>query len=115
VRESFDAFDYVEYLRAHWRLPAVAITSAVLLAFVLTLFLPKRYTATASILIDPPGTNDVRTATAVSPVYLESLKSFEHFAASDNLFAEAVKHFHLQDSEGQPSIESLKKRVLRVS
>jgi len=115
VRESFDAFDYVEYLRAHWRLPAVAITSAVLLAFVLTLFLPKRYTATASILIDPPGTTDVRTATAVSPVYLESLKSFEHFAASDNLFAEAVKHFHLQDSEGQPSIESLKKRVLRVS
>lgn len=115
MRDSFDAFEYLDYLRKNWRVPAVAIVSAVVLAILFSLLLPKRYTATASILIDPPGANDVRTATAVSPVYLESLKSFEHFAASDNLFAEAVKRFRLQDANGRPSIESLKRRVLRVS
>ena len=79
------------------------------------LVLPKRYTATVSILIEPPGSSDVRTATAISPVYLESLRSFERFAASDSLFAQAAQRFHLQDSEGKPAIESLKRRVLKVS
>jgi uncharacterized protein involved in exopolysaccharide biosynthesis len=59
--------------------------------------------------------NDVRVATAVSPVYLESLRSYERFAASDSLFAEAVKRFRLQDESGAPTVEVLKRRVLRVS
>jgi uncharacterized protein involved in exopolysaccharide biosynthesis len=115
LRDSFDAFDYFDHLRSHWRIIGFALTAAIGLAFVISLLLPKRYTASTSILIDPPGFNDVRTATAVSPVYLESLRSFERFAASDKLFADAVQKFHLQDDAGRPSIESLKARVLRVS
>jgi uncharacterized protein involved in exopolysaccharide biosynthesis len=87
---------------------AAGITLAV------SLLLPKRYTATASLLIEAPGGNDARITTAVSPVYLESLKSYEHFAASDTLFHKALDRYHLRASE-ESSLEAMKRRVLRVS
>ena len=86
-----------------------------LISLFASLVLPKRYTATASLVIEPPGGNDVRVATAVSSVYLESLKTYERFATSDTLFASAARQFHLQDAAGSQSIESLKRRVLKVS
>jgi capsular polysaccharide biosynthesis protein len=106
------AFEYIDYLRARWRLIAAACVSAVVLSLGVSMLLPKRYTATASIVIEPPAGNDVRTATAVSPVYLESLRTFERFASSDTLFAGAVEHFHLRSGQ---SIESLKQQVLKVT
>jgi uncharacterized protein involved in exopolysaccharide biosynthesis len=115
MSESFDAFEFADYIRRNWRVPACAVLAAVTLSLAVSLLLPKRYTAMASIIIDPPGLSDTRTATAVSPVYLESLRSYERFASSDTLFARAVSKFHLQDSSGQPPIETLKKRVLKVS
>jgi uncharacterized protein involved in exopolysaccharide biosynthesis len=113
--ETFGAFDFTDYLRRHWLMPVLSVAAAVVLALMASILLPTRYTATASIMIDPPGMSDTRTATAVSPVYLESLKSYESFASSDSLFARAVTRFHLQDSPEKPPIESLKKRVLKVS
>ena len=115
VTDSFDIFEYVAHLRTRWRIPVLAIVTAGAMAALITMLVPKKYTATVSILIEPPGVTDVRVATAVSPVYLESLRSYERFGASDSLFAEAVKRFGLQDSQGLPPIESLKRRVLRVS
>ncbi len=115
MHDSFDAFDYIEYLRRRWRVVATACGAAVLLAFVASLLITKRYTATASVLIEAPGGNDVRIATAVSGVYLESLKTYESFAGSDSLFARAVQEFHLQEGGSAPSLESLKRRVLKVS
>ena len=82
-----------------------------LVSFAVSMLLPKRYTATANIVIEPPAGNDVRTATAVSPVYLESLRTYERFADSDTLFAGAVEHFHLATGR----IESLKQQVLKVT
>jgi len=111
--QSFDAFEYVDYLRHRWRVIAAACGIALLLSAGVSLLLPKRYTATASIVIEPPGGNDVRLSTAVSPVYLESLKTYERFASSDTLFARAADRFHLLDS-GQ-SLEALKGRVLKVA
>lgn len=110
-----NAFEYIDYLRARWRLIVTACASAVILSFVVSMLLPKRYTATATIVIEPPAGNDVRTATAVSPVYLESLRTYERFAASDTLFAGAVEHFHLAAGENARTIESLKQQVLKVS
>ena len=92
---------------------AAACATAVLLSLGISLLLPKRYTATATIVIEPPGGNDVRAATSVSPVYLESLKTYERFAASDSLFARAAEKFGLQRTDPS-SIESLKQRVLKV-
>jgi tyrosine-protein kinase Etk/Wzc len=77
------------------------------------LLLTKRYTATAFILIDPPSGGDPRIATAVSTVYLESLKTYELLATNDQLFMRAVGQFHLRDRDRSP-IESLKRRVLKV-
>jgi len=111
--QTFDAFEYVDYVRRRWRVIAAACGVALFLSLGVSLLLPKRYTATASIVIEPPGGNDVRLSTAVSPVYLESLKTYERFASSDTLFARAAERFHLLGS-GQ-SIESLKRRVLKVS
>jgi uncharacterized protein involved in exopolysaccharide biosynthesis len=110
------AFEYIDYLRARWRLILAACLSAIVLSSsVSILLLPKRFTATASIVIEPPAGNDVRTSTAVSPVYLESLRTYERFATSDTLFAGAVKQFHLAEGENARSIESLKQQVLKVT
>ena len=54
-----------------------------------------QYTATARMVIDPPAGADLRSAMAVSPIYLESLKTYEHFADSDSLFQKAVQQFGL--------------------
>src|SRR5579864_5822780 len=112
--QTFDALEYVDYLRRRWRVIAAACGVALLLSLAISLLLPKRYTATASIVIEPPGGNDVRLSTAVSPIYLESLKTYERFATSDSLFAAAAARFHLFDAEGWGSIEALKRRVLKV-
>jgi uncharacterized protein involved in exopolysaccharide biosynthesis len=113
--QSFDAFEYVDYLRRRWRVIAAACSVALLLSMGVSLLLPNRYTATASIVIEPPGGNDVRLSTAVSPVYLESLKTYERFASSDTLFARAAERFHLLEPGTGQSIESLKRRVLKVA
>src|ERR1700678_3046099 len=107
MQGNFDGFDYAEFLRQRWRVVACASLAAVAISLGVSLILPKRYTASASIVIDPPGGLDSRTATAVSPVYLESLKAYERFAESDSLFAQAAERFHLDNSV---AIESLKQR-----
>ena len=113
--QPFDAFEYIDYLRRRWRVVAAACGFALLVSLGISLLLPNRYTATASIVIEPPGGNDVRLSTAVSPVYLESLKTYERFATSDTLFARAAERFHLLSAGGGQSIESLKRRVLKVA
>ncbi len=113
--DSFDAFEYIDYLRGRWRVVAVACGSALLISLSVSWLLPKRYTATASVVIEPPGDADVRSGTAVSSVYLESLKTYESFASSDSLFARAAQQYHLQDATHPEAIEGLKRRVLKVS
>lgn len=115
MEQEFDAFEYVESLRRRWRVIAGSCAVAVLLTGAVSFLLPKRYTAVASILIDPPAGNDSRTATAVSPVYLESLKTYEHFASSDTLFKKALDKFHFADTAGGASLEGLKRRILKVN
>src|SRR5262245_62105671 len=82
------------------------------LALIASLLLPKEYTATASVIIDPPAGNDPRSSITVSPVYLESLKAYEMFASSDSLFLRALEKFHLRDDR---PLESRKRRILKVT
>lgn len=112
MQANFDLFEYAEFLGRRWRIVALASLVAMAISFGVSMALPKGYTASASIVIEPPGGVDARTATAVSPVYLESLKTYERFAESDSLFAQAAENFHL---EGSQAIESLKQRVLKVT
>ncbi len=110
MTESFDSFRYISYLKLRWREIAASASVAAILAVGISLLLPTRYTATARIVIEPPAGADVRSSTAVSPIYLESLKTYEQFASSDSLFQKAQQHFQLS---GGP-IEALKRRVLKV-
>jgi succinoglycan biosynthesis transport protein ExoP len=114
MNQTFDAFEYVDYLRRRWLVIAIACAAAVLLALGVSLLLPKQYTATASIVIEPPGGSDARLTTAVSAMYLESLKTYELFGNSETLFARAAEKFHLRSSDSQ-SLESIQHRVLKVS
>lgn len=111
MQGNFDVFEYAGFLRQHWRAVAVASLGAIVLSLGVSLALPKRYTASASIVIEPPGGVDARTSTAVSQIYLESLKTYERFAESDSLFAKAAEQFHFG---GKQAIEPLKQRVLKV-
>jgi succinoglycan biosynthesis transport protein ExoP len=113
MAESLDIFRYISYLRFRWAWTAASCAVAVVLALAVSLILPRQYTARARIVIDPPAGADPRSV-AVSPVYLESLKTYEQFAASDSLFQKAIDQFHLRASTGAQSIESLKNRELKV-
>src|ERR1700728_747379 len=113
MQESFDVFEYLDFLHARWKFWGLACGVAIVAALATGFLLPKRYTATATILIDPPAAGDPRIASAVSTVYLESLKTYELLATNDQLFVRAAQRFHLRDRDGSP-IESLKRRVLKV-
>lgn len=123
MQDSFDAYRYIEFLRTRWRFIALVCGVAIVLTLAVSLLLPQRFTATASIMIEAPATNDSRTGaavviqsptTALTPIYLESLKGYEQFASSDSLFVRAIERFHLQQN-GSPSVESLKRSVLKVA
>jgi uncharacterized protein involved in exopolysaccharide biosynthesis len=113
MTDSFDPLEYLEYLRNRWRFTAIAVILAAAAAAAASLVLPKQYTAVATLVVEPPA-GDPRGATAVSPVYLESLKSYEALASSNSLFARACEKFHLLDDKPASSLESLKRRVLQV-
>ena len=112
--ESFDAYQYLNHLRSRWRLIAAACATAVALSLVVSLMMPKRYTATVRILIEPPGSADPRTATAISANYLDSLKTYEHFALSDSLFKQAIEKWKVRDPDDSRALSSLKKSILDV-
>ncbi len=103
---------YLDHLRLRWRVIVVACGTAVAVALVAALLTPARYTATARVIIEPPAGSDPRGATAVSPIYLESLKSYELLASGDRLFLDALDHFKMPRTK---SIEGLKRSVLKVS
>ncbi len=96
------------------RLRLILITCAIAASasFLAGLLLPKKFTAVCRIVIDPPAGTDQRVATAVSPVYLESLRTYELFASSDDLFSQAAARFGLRGPG--TAIERLKRQVLKV-
>jgi capsular polysaccharide biosynthesis protein len=113
MADSFDLQAYLAHLRRRWRFLLILLIAALSSSIALSLMQAKRYTARVSLLIEPPVTSDPRAAMAVSPIYLESLRTYEHFASSDSLFAEAAKKFDLRS--GRRPLEDLKRAVLHVS
>lgn len=114
MAETTDVFRYISYLRLRWLWIAASSAVAAAIALAVSLAMPREYTATARIVVEPPAASDMRAAMAVSPIYLESLKTYEHFAAGDSLFRKAIDQFGLRAVLGARPIESLKRRVLKV-
>ncbi len=101
------------YVAARWRYLLTVIGCAAALAFVVSELMPRRYTATATVIIDPPAASDPRASAALNPTYLASLSTFERFFTSDTLFQQAAGRFHLDIADND--IETLRRRVLKVS
>ena len=112
--DSVNTYCYLSFLGSRWRFIAAACAIAVMLALGVTLTRSKLYTATCRILIEPPAGTDIRSALGVSPIYLESLKTYEHFAASDSLFLRALDRFQLRQRFPGRTIESLKAGILKA-
>jgi capsular polysaccharide biosynthesis protein len=102
----------LDRLRARWTLIAWTCGTAGVLTLVASLFVTKQFTAVSRIVIEPPAGSDPRMSMAVSPIYLESLRTYETFAASDDLFLKAVDRFQLR--QGAEPIDKLKKSVLKA-
>jgi uncharacterized protein involved in exopolysaccharide biosynthesis len=114
MEDSVNTYRYLSFLASRWRFVAASCGIAVSLALGVTLLRAKQYTATCRILIEPPAGTDIRSALAVSPIYLESLKTYEHFAGSDSLFLRALDRFQLRQRFPGRSIESLQTGILKV-
>ena len=115
IDTPFSGIQFAQYIRQRWYVIAVCCAVAIAATVGVCILLPKRYTATASILIEPPAGNDPRGATAVSPVYLESLKTYERFASSDTVFATALDELNLKSKFAGANTESIKRSVLKVA
>src|SRR5580700_3459009 len=112
--DAVNTYRYLSFLGSRWRFIAAACAIAVVLALGVTLTRAKLYTATCRILIEPPAGTDIRSALGVSPIYLESLKTYEHFASSDSLFVRALDQFQLRRRFPDRPVESLKAGILKV-
>jgi uncharacterized protein involved in exopolysaccharide biosynthesis len=75
MNDSFDAIRYIGYLRERLRPIVASALGAALIALAVSLFMPREYTATARVIIEPPASMDPRSSITVSPIYLESLKT----------------------------------------
>jgi len=115
MEEQFDGVEFARYVGRRWAVIAISCFVATVVTGGVCVVLPKQYTATASILIEPPAGNDPRGATAISPVYLESLKTYERFVSSDSVFATALQELGLRQKFGGSGIESIKRAVLKVA
>ncbi len=109
--DSFDPYEYAGYLRRNWKFLAAVCLIALAVAAAGSLLATRKYTATARLMIEPPA-GDQHISVAISPIYLESLKTYEHFASSDQLFLRALERFGLRD-RARP-VEVLKRGVLKV-
>jgi capsular polysaccharide biosynthesis protein len=113
--DDAQGFEFALYVLRKRGLIGIACVTALVLTGAASSILPRRYTATASILIEPPTGNDPRASVAVSQVYLDSLKTYEQFAAGDTLFLRALEDLHLRAQYEGTSIEALKRRILTIS
>ncbi len=113
--DPLDGYLYFAHLRARWRLPALLTAAALVVSLVGSLLIPKKYTARVKLIIETPAGSDPRVSMAVSPVYLESLKTYEALASSDELFARAAERFGLRRLYPGRPIEALKRSVLEVA
>lgn len=114
MAEPVNTYRYLSFLASRWKFIAGTCAIAVSLAVLAGLTLAKQYTATCRILIEPPAGTDIRSALGVSPIYLESLKTYEHFAGSDSLFLRAVDRFQLRQLYPNRPVESLKAQILKA-
>ena len=111
MAEPFDAREYAAYLRRRWWIFAAACGAAAALALGVSFALPKLYTATVRIVIEPGG---LLAAEPMTAAYLESLRTYAAYAASDEIFAGAAEKFHLSSSQKDEVLSAVKPEGTRI-
>ncbi len=111
MAEPFDAREYAAYLRRRWGIFAAAGAAAAALAFAASLALPKLYTAMVRIVIEP---GVLQATEPVTAAYLESLRTYAAYAASDEIFAGAAEKFHLASSQKDKVLSVVKPEGTRI-
>ena len=114
MSQSFSGLQLLRHLAWRWPIFVAAVTAAAILTYLGSQFLPQQYTAEARLLIEPPGGADPRSALVVSPVYLDSLKTFALMASSSELFEQALDELGLQDPQNPQPLSALKASILEV-
>ncbi|HEX4273939.1 MAG TPA: hypothetical protein VHZ74_01225 [Bryobacteraceae bacterium] len=95
---DFELVEFAEYLYDKRIVFLVSCGVAIGLTLAAGAFLPKQYTAKSSIMIGTPGNGPHATA-ALSPAYLESLKSWESLASSDSLYVRTAGRLRVNSSK----------------
>ncbi len=88
--ESLDIARCAAHVARRWRLIAASCVVAMIIAAAFTSLQADQFTSRARVLIIPP-TSDSFPATALSPTYMESLRTYEHLALSDGLLEKAIE------------------------
>ncbi len=109
--ESFEAYQYLNYVWGRWSVVATACSVAVLLALGASLLTTKRYTSTTQILIEPAWSRGALSP--VSPAYLSTIRTYEYVASGDSLFKRAVEELGIRELDSRP-LSSLKNAILDV-
>jgi uncharacterized protein involved in exopolysaccharide biosynthesis len=113
MSEPVDLRLYLRHLTAHWRTLLAVPAAAALIAAGVSLILPKKYDATATLLIQP-GASDPRFPPALNQVYLEYLRSYEHLVQGDELLSRVLKEFRLDQPPDRFTVESFRRRALKA-
>lgn len=113
--ESISATELLRHLGRNWLVFACSIAAAAVLAYIGSVLTPNRYTAEARLLIEAPTASDARSALVISPVYIDSLKTYALMATSDELFERAINALGLRDDGNSTPLSALKTAILDVS
>jgi uncharacterized protein involved in exopolysaccharide biosynthesis len=108
--DPFDLTAYLGALAARWKSIAVVAVGAAAVAFGVSMLLPTQYEATVLISIQP-GMAGASNPAAMSPAYLDSLRSYEQWLQSEGLVATLLQSEKL----GEFNVESFRRSALRVT
>ncbi len=114
MRGPFNMLEYINRILSRWRRILVVVAAAALVAFLLSLFLPKKYDATVTLVIQPASGGGMFPATA-SPVYLEYLRTYEQVVQADALLSRLIRELRLDQPPYGYTVESFRASVLKVT
>lgn len=106
----FDLNSYLRALAARWKSIVAVTLGAAAIAFAVSMVLPSTYEATVLMTIQP-GIAGASNPAAMSPAYLDSLRSYEQWLQSDGLVSQLLQSQKIEDY----SVESFRRSALRVN
>ncbi len=109
--EPLDPVEFLSALARRWKRIAVVAGGAAAIALIASLLLPKKYEATALLMIQP-AVGGPPSSAVMSPAYLDSLRSYEQFVESDGVVESLLRETHLNEEFSE---EQFRRSALRAA